>query len=229
MSSSIITAFEVVKYGPVHPDYPTDYVCDHIQRKEQALFRKCYLGTSFYFSLLDALADYSEVSDYDAAQTYQQDDKVAYNGCILISLCVDNEVHPGDDTEKCWGQAPKFISDCLNKLWESNLRYWLAYEICLTSIDYSTYKLATHGATKQKVDGTGQETVTANELGYIKRKMRTDADEHLENMLAWMVEQTSDETNECSFSSITAVSDACADADCVPFSRRKQRRMFFKQ
>jgi hypothetical protein len=228
--ATIITAAEVVKYGFVHPDYPVAYVCDHIQRKEQALFRKCYLGTSFYGLLLADLSDYSETPLYSAEATYQIDDSVCYDGNVFISTCADNQVNPGDDPGGCWVVAPKFESQCYQNLWETNLRYWLAYEICLTSLDYSTYAIGGEGATKQVSDSTGRVTVNEGEFKQVKRKARTDADEHLENMLAWMVEQTnSGEDGGCDFTVVPEVNKSCSTIDCIPFAKRKRRRLYFKE
>ena len=226
---TIITAYEVIKYGPFHPDYPTDYVCDHIPRIEQSLFRECYLGVTFYNSLLNDLADYSDVEDYDAAKTYNQDDFICYEGCIWLSLINTNTTHPSEDDGTAWKLADKFTTASNNDLWESNLRYWLAYEVSLTSVDYGTYHMGAHGATKQKADKTGQETVSRGELDQLKRKMRHDADKHIENMLAWMQEHAAG-NSESPYASISTVADNdCADSTCTPFSQRKARRFYFKR
>lgn len=226
---TIITAFEVIKFGPVHPDYPVDYVCDHIKRKEQSLFRKCYLGVPFYKLIISKLNDYSSVDNYDAETTYQIGQNVVYGGVVLTSLCADNEVHPSDDQGVCWKELPKFSDDCFNQLWECNLRYWLAYEIILTSVDYVTFPMTNHGATKQTSDKQSTQTVSSNELKQLKRKMRTDCDEHLENMLAWMIEETIDDDSDCDFSSVNEVNSSCSDVDCVSFSKRKAQRFYFKK
>lgn len=227
---TLITAGEVVRYGPVHPDYPTDYVCDHIKRKEQSLFRKCYLGMSFYKMLIEDLNDYSDVEAYDSDTTYQLGELMCYDGCVYVSLCSDNDAHPDDDGGKCWTYAKKFDSDCLCYLWDCNLKYWLAYEICYTSIDYATYHMAAHGATKQvQGDRTSQVTASRLELDQLKRKMRKDADEHLENMLEWMIEETKSEATKCDFTMVQQVSTACGKEECIPFKRRRSRRFYFKQ
>lgn len=224
---TLITGWEVVKYGPVHPEYPVEYICDHIKRREQTLFRSCYLGTSVYQALLADMHDYSSVNNYDAETTYQQGQNVQYDGCVFVSTC-DNNTDAPDDGNACWEVAPKFENEANNLLWCTNLRYWLAYEICFTSIDYTTYHLAAHGATKQKQESTGQETVSSAELKGLKRKMRHDADEHLENMLAWMVETTQDDSNDYTYSNVSAVSDACTVNECIPFKKRRRRRFYFK-
>lgn len=182
--TTLITAFEVVKYSPVKHDYPTSYICDHIYNKELKLFNGKNLLRETYTKLVADLIEYSNVTEWDIDDTYNENDIVLLDGCIYVSLEDTNTNSPVDSAY--WMLAPKFNTACYNVLWVNFLRRYLAYNIIYTSIQYSTYQATSKGLTKQLQDNTGSGVVNKDEFFGWKREILDDAKDILENMIEWM-------------------------------------------
>lgn len=221
MMSSVITAYEVIKYGPTRQNYPITFICNHIQRKEYVLFSKCYLGTGFRGKLIADLEAPAGVSDYNASTTYSIDDAVKYEGSVLISLTDNNNVNPDDDDGTNWRESRKFKSDIYQELWDTFMKYWLAFEIAHTSVKYSTYDIGAHGATKHKSET--EESVNLKELMEIKKEIKDDAHDTLVVMYDWMKERN---LLDGSFDFIKG-SD-CDYNECVEPKKRQKRTKYLR-
>jgi len=224
---TLITAWEVIKFGPVQKEYPTAYVCNHIKRTERLCFSKCYLGLEFYNKLLSALNKLSG-DEYDVTKVYAIEDRICYEGCILKSTIENNTTHPEDDSESYWITVDKFKNECFQELWECHLRYFLSLKVLYTSIRYSTYQAGAKGLVKHFSDATGVQTVDDKAFNAYKKELNKDAQDELELMFDWMVEKQKE--GKCDFG-IKDVSDACGceDNSCLPPKKRRKRRFYFKK
>lgn len=208
----ILTPWEAIKYGPFRHDFPTSAICNHINRVEKSLFEACYLGYDLYVKLLNDLM-ILDAQEYTLG-SYNLNEIILYNGAYLMSTEDNNTTHPDDDTENKWICARKFKSDCYENLFNEHLKYWLALEICLTSIRYSTYQAGSKGLIKVN---TGEiQTVNEKEFSAFKKELRVDADTELSNMYNYMVRHS-----EC----FNMQSESCGKSVCKP---KKRRRFYFK-
>jgi hypothetical protein len=226
---TLLTAYEVVKYGPVEKDYPTAYICKHLKRTETKLFKKCFLGKAFYDALISDLKVTESVELFDNAETYDLGSLILYNDCILESLVSDNQVHPddNDDLNPSWKIADKFKTPSNNILWEDYLREWLVLEVILTSLRYSTYKIGSKGTVKIIGDDTDIATVNHQEFAAMKKEIRFDADDALDNVYDYMVEET--KAGSEAYTNIEKVANECGyDSTCSKPSRTRRRRFLFK-
>lgn len=227
---TLITGWEVVKYGPVQKEFPTAYMCTVIKRTELRLFRKCFLTIDLYNKLIADLIPIDQAKDYHASGVYSKDDLICYEGCILISCIDDNQTHPDDDQDldKHWKIAQKFASECYQDLWDCHLKYWLSLEILFTSIRYVTYQAGSRGLVVTHNDNTDIRTVANKEFVEFKKELKHDADDQLEVMFDWMVEKQKDE--ECNYSSVPKIAEACGcKDDCVPPRERRRKRFYFNR
>lgn len=207
MSNSLITAFEVVKYSPVRFDYPTATICTAIKNKETTLFRQC-LGLEFYDILLDDVINYDcaslytnatcgdgieyvegqvchdTIAQYDDTMCYQDGDLVLHDGTIFESL-VDGNNDPIISAK--WRIAPKFENAHYQELWDSYLKYYLAYMIIYTTISYSTFQAGSMGLVNIKnYTEQGQSTVDTKALWNWKANIKQDAIDYLDNMKVYI-------------------------------------------
>ena len=226
---TLITSWEAVKYGPVQKEFPTAYICNHIKRVELKLFRKCFLGKVLYDKLIENLVPIDTAKAYDINTTYSKGALICYEGCILESTKDTNSTHPdhSEDLDPCWIFAKKFKSSCYQLLWECHLRYWLAFEIIYTSIRYATFPMGALGMVRVNNDQTGIQTVDYKSFASTKKEIKNDANDELENMYEWMIEQQKEGT--CDFSDSEKVKSACADTKCVGPKPRRRRRFYFKK
>lgn len=230
---TLITAYEVVKYAPVEPTYPTGDICKHIQRIEALIFKKCWLGWGFHALLKTKLTDISAVPEFDPDITYAEDALVCYDGCVFQSLKDDNDVHINEDEElnPCWQIAPKFTDDCYNQLWnDGGLKYWLAMEIIYKTVRYTAYKAGAKGLLKMVDDNAGSETVSVKEFNAWKGELRIDTDDQMEIMYDWMCEISKATGTACSFISIQKIYDECSGDDtCLSPRKTRRRRWHFNK
>ena len=219
MSKYIITPWESVKYGPFERNYPTAYICPHIVRTERLLFNKCFLGLPFYDELILDLTNITGIKEFIFGTSYPLGEKICYEGCILVSLKDNNIIHPNNDQEldPSWGYCDKFKTTCNNELW-CLMKHWLAFELAFESIEYSTYSATANGLVKKF--GEGFENVGYQTFVAVKKKIKSDANDHLEVMYQWMI------SSDCDWN-IKQPSGACGEDDCIgPKTRRRTRLNF---
>lgn len=224
MNKTLITSWEVVKYGPVQKDFPAYELCNHIKRAELKAFSKCYLGLDFYNDLLNDLTPI-DAEDYDASKTYSKGSVICYEGCVLTSVENNNTTHP-DDNEKMspkWVQLQKFKSKCFNDFWNIHLKYWLSLEVLFTSIRYITYKAGSKGLVTIKDENTGISTVNHKDFVAFKKELKNDADDQLELMFDWLLSNQ----QSCNFN-INKIKDACNQNSCNAPKVTRRRRFYFK-
>ncbi len=179
--TTLITAYEVVRNSPVRFDYPTATICTAIKNKELSLFREC-LGSGFYQELIDDLIPYSNVPEYDVTGNYIINDIVFYDGALFKSLIAQSPPHALED-DLAWDIAPKFTNIWYQQLWEDYLRYYLAYMIIHSTINYSTYQAGSFGLVLIKnYTEQGQSTVGMKEMWNWKANIKADAIDFFENM-----------------------------------------------
>ena len=224
--STIITAFEVISYGPVDDNYPVDSVCTHIKRVELSEFAKCYMGLTFYEEILAKVTDISAARAFVIGTTYNTGDMIIYKGLAWKSKADGNTTHPQNNIS-LWEKVSKFTDSCLNLLWDNGLKYWLGYAVIYTSIRYNTYKAGAKGLVKTVEDDTGVATVNSKEFSDFKRELLTDTESWLTILYDYMVRITNDKTNECSYSNIEEIGTECGE--CIVPSKRRKRRFHFKK
>lgn len=189
---NLMTPYEAVRYSPVQKDYPTEYVCRHIGSIEKRLFRACYLGIELYAAMIADLKDLSNVVEYEESTEYSLDDLVLYLGVIYQSK-KDNNTDPISE----WDVVDKFAAPKYNTLWNDYMAEWLAYNIMHKSIKYSTYQAGAQGLVKLVEDDTGMQTVNYKEFSTFKAQLKYDADEILEGMYEYMVDEGLITASEC--------------------------------
>lgn len=221
---SLITPYEVVRYSPVQKDYPVEYIKGHINRVETKAFRKCYLGKAFLAALIENMSDLSLATVWDSETTYAKDALINDCGLIYKSLVDGNIKEPADIDS--WVIAPKFDTDSTNVLWTEYMAEWLSLEILFTSIRYSTYQAGAKGLVKLFDDSTGIQTVDHQAFVAYKKELRYDADDALDNMYDFMLQQTIDK--EVDYTSIQKIATACNDIACKSPRKRRKRRLHFK-
>lgn len=187
MSRSIITPYEVVKYGPNREDYPISAVERHIARVEREAFKSCFLGEDLRASLMK---DLNKVTGdpYNPNTTYNIGEIVAYRSYYLISLKDANTTHIEEDSDAdpSWGFPPKFTTEAHNDLWEYVMSDWLAFAVVGASMEYSTYQIGSRGASKVYSDTTGIGTVSHQDFAMLKRKIMADTQKLLGDMFDYM-------------------------------------------
>jgi len=223
--STIITSYEIVKYGPGRENYPTRFLCNHIKKEELLHFSKCYLGLDFRDALIDDLTipDPEAIPKWSASQSggYNIDDIVCYDGCPFISLTDGNTDSP-DDTNN-WAIPDKFVNPLYNGLWHDGcLKHWLAFCVYHTSVKYSTYDIGAKGITRLKDDETGIETVDLKTFHSVKSEIKDDAEDYLWLMYEYM-KRKHDQDSE-NFSFMTTVLDPCGKTKCIEPKRNRQKR-----
>lgn len=213
MSETLITAFEVVHYSPVRFDYPTATICTAIKNKETTLFRQC-LGLPFYEDLLEDLIEYdNDIPVYDPMVEYDEGDEVLLDGSIFISL-VNSNTESVEDND-AWELAPKFASEKYQYLWENYIRYYLAYMIIHSTINYSTFQAGSMGLVNIKnYSEQGQSTVDQKSMWNWKANIKQDAIDVLDNMKDYIRRHIDDYPNLNSFCGIRCT------------TRKKQRIAF---
>lgn len=102
--TTILRSTDIVKFTAINVNMNTCTFAD-IFAVEYNLFVK-FLGFDFRADLVAQLADYSAVSDYNAATTYAIDDIVKYQGKYYKSLAANTGVEP--NTAGKWELAPRF-------------------------------------------------------------------------------------------------------------------------
>ena len=213
-----MTAEEVVLYGPTKDDYPTDHICNHINRIEKKVFRDCFLGTDFRQALIDDLKDISaEFYSVDNLVEYNIGDLIVYNGITYESTIDSNEVHPDDNprVNPAWVIPDKFNKEAYNDLWKNILAEYLAYSIIYGSLEYSTYQISAKGVTMVDRDATGIATVEHQTFVMMKRKLYSD----IQNISTDLYDYMKD-------AGLLPETDDCSTDECLPKPRR--RRMIFK-
>lgn len=219
MATTLMTAWEVIKYSPLSDKYPPGDVEPHIFRTEQS-FKRVTFGT-FYDTLKADLVDYGKLNDWDTTATYALNDYVIYYGTVLQSLTASNTVDPCEDDGAAWQQAKKFNTDCYNNLWtDGSLRDYLAFVIAQKSNAYTTYQLNAKGTTTHFSDETGTKTATRGEYGHIRGQLSVDIDESYENLICYM----EDNCDTCTaFSTAKVMQKYCNN---VKQPRRGRRFLF---
>lgn len=189
--ATLITAYEVVKYSPVRFDYPTATICTAIKNKELSLFRDC-LGTDFYNLLLADVINYHNIPEYNIYTEYTTGDIVFYDGTLFVALQGAPPSTPLED-DSSWAIAPKFTTTKYQVLWDDYLKYYLAYMIIHSTINYSTFQAGSMGLVLIKnYTEQGQSTVGLKELWNWKSNIKQDAVDFLENMKAYITDHIED-------------------------------------
>lgn len=189
--ATLITAYEVVKYSPVRFDYPTATICTAIKNKELSLFRDC-LGTDFYNLLLADVINYHNIPEYNIYTRYTTGDIVFYDGTLFVALQGAPPSTPLED-DSSWAIAPKFTTTKYQVLWDDYLKYYLAYMIIHSTINYSTFQAGSMGLVLIKnYTEQGQSTVGLKELWNWKSNIKQDAVDFLENMKAFISDNIED-------------------------------------
>jgi len=224
--TNLITAAEVVKYGPVDRNYPTEALCTHIPRVELLEFSKCYMGIEFYDKLRDDLVDISSAKGF-VEGTYNTGDMIVYKSLVYESTIDGQTVNPQDSLAN-WTLTKKFTTPKYNDLWDNGLKNWLAYAVIYTSIRYNTYKAGSKGLVKTTGDDTGIATVNEREFSSFKSELLNDVEQWLKVIYDYMVRITNDKDTTVTYSNIEEISNACGT--CVkPSLRTRSRRIHFKR
>lgn len=225
--TTLITAWEVVKYSPESDKFPTAYVAPHIYAREQQVARE-YLGVDFYALLIADLVDYGVVEDWDDTTTYSSGEYVNYYGSVLESLQDSNTTDPREDpANEYWIEADKFTTACYQSLWiEGQLRDFLAFFIISDAFQSTTHPSGGKGVTEWvddggARDGAGSRSASASTLQMRLNGIRTQAAIRQENMQAWMIRQNNAGT--CDFSTALPV------ASCYVAQAQRTQRIGYRK
>jgi hypothetical protein len=233
MMNRLLTPWEVVKYGPVQGNYPTEYLDAHLNRIEESLFDNSYLGIEYYNSLVADLVDLSSAVVYNMNDTYAENDLVVFDQMVFISLIDNNDdaIQDSEDLNPSWGLPTKFTTPQNEVLWNKYLKYWLSFSAIHNTIRYTTYQAGAQGLMTISDDATGASTVGHKDFVDFKRETKDDADDLLQLMLKFMVRTTMDSTYD--FSAITDVCIACGSNSTTSALSRKikkrGRRIYLKR
>lgn len=226
--SSLITAWEVVRYSPEDDNFPTSKVEPFIETTEETLRRK-WLGEDFYDTLLADKTSYT-ATVWDATATYSQDDYVDYYGVILRSKTNSNTTAPCDDDGTDWAEVNKFDTLCYNTLWTKYLRRYLAFIIMSKALKATTYPAGSKGVVKYIDDQAGTMGVSAKELESKVSALLKEADEILENMQEWIKDTYSDYSNGLiSASGCSGLASANCVAGGIQQTQRPRKRFNFRR
>lgn len=220
---TLITAWEVVKFGPVQKEYPTSDICNHIKRIEHKSFLKCFLGKDFYDDLISDLKDTSTCEAFNIDSTYALDDLILYEGCVLQSTIDNNTTHP-DESDSDWKIADKFNTACYQELWECHLRYWLSLLIIHDTIRYTTHKAGAKGVVKVLTDDFV--SVNEKELYSFKKEVRLDAEDELQLMYDYMLSIA--KTDGTKFMNVQKIASVCGEETCLPPRKTRRRRIYIR-
>lgn len=225
--SSLITAWEVVRYSPEDDNFPTAKVEPFIETTEETVRRK-WLGEDFYDALLSDKASYT-ATVWDSTATYAANDYVDYYGVILRSKTNSNTTAPCDDNGTDWAEVSKFSTACYNTLWTKYLRRYLAFIIMSKALKAVTYQAGAQGVTKYLSEDTRVVSVTLQELEGKTTHLLKEADEILENMREWIKDTYTDYSNGVSSASgCSGLSSANCVAGGIQQTQRPRKRFNFR-
>lgn len=211
--STLITGEEVRRFSPARFDSPTGNFCIDIKNREIKLFREC-LGLEFYADMLDDVVEYHNVPVYSDTEVYNTDDLMLFDGMIFVSLVDNNTFSPEDDTK--WAIAPKFYTAKYQYIWDNYLRYYLAYMVLYSTINYSTFQPGSMGLVFIKnYTEQGQSTAGMDALWNFKANLKNDAIDILENLKVYIKENIND---------FPMLKSWCG----VGCKTRKSRRIYFR-
>lgn len=213
---TLITPYEVIKYGPVADTFPTKYVCDQIYVEESLLFHEC-LGEDLYEAMLADMNSMSGIDDYDIQKTYSIDDEVIYEGCVFVSLTDENNADP--DNMNYWKVRDKFKNECFQTLWDNILGQLIAFSVSLASVRYATYQAGGHGIMEMIDDNAGSRTVHYKAFDGFERKLESDI------VARKRIATRAITTNKDCFSNYALYQKTC-EKECEP--ARGRRKIYFK-
>lgn len=219
--TTLITAWEVVRYSPESNKFPTAQVEPLIFPKEQTV-RRVLLGADFYDALVADMIDYGTVETWEVTGTYSSGEYVNYFGTTLLSLVSGNTTQPCDDPgNEYWQEAERFETGCYQSLWELYLRQYLAFTIMSDALPYATYQSGGKGLVEWMDDGglrdgAGSKSASTAILTNRRNQLLQNANDIFQNMAAWMIAQNTAGT--CNFSDALPVS--CSVVNPSPPRRR---------
>lgn len=219
--TTLITAWEVVKYSPESDKFPAAYVGKHIYRKEQYV-RRDVLGKDFYDAMLADLVDFGEPEEWSSLATYASGDYVKYFDTILQSTLDDNAIEP---CVSGWVEPDKFETECYNLLWvDGDLRGYLAFLIIADAVVHPTYPSGAKGVTEWISEGNGSDSARSAKQNIVAGKqttLRKEADEILANLKEWVKDKLEDDLCEI-FEDLKFI------ADCGNPTISNSRRIAFR-
>lgn len=211
---TLITPYEVIKYGPVAESFPTKYVCDNIFVTESELFHDC-LGDDLHEAMLANMQSMSGIDDYDIQTVYSEGDEVVYEGCVFVSLKDGNTKDP--DNVNTWKVRDKFENECFQNMWDRYLKQLLAYSVILASVRYATFQAGGHGIMEMIDDQAGSRTVSGRAFDGYERKLDSDIALRKKLIMKYMVS----DSNESCFADYQVYRDYCNEyCDTKPRKRR---------
>lgn len=204
--------------------YPPTRVEANLYHRELSFANSC-LGATLYKKLIDCLADYGQLTEYDSTKTYAANDRAIYYGSVVESVVNNNTAEPCEDTDgSSWVVANKFKTEvpCYEDLWNYHLRTYLAFWCVIPSLTYSTYNISAKGATKYFDEGSGIGSASRGELSSVRDQILNDSELILENMKYYMKTETT-----CSDFATAPLVTGCDD-NCNT-QRRGRRRLVIKR
>lgn len=179
---SLITVNEVLKWSPALVTVNRDLWCNSIEVIERDLFSDC-LDLDFRQLMIDNRIDYSGVSLYSDADTYQMGSLVENAGIVYKSLVADNDFALSDVTK--WEKAKYFTAEKYNMLWNIGMARWIALKVYSENLTYTTFHSGGKGLIKHFED-SGQRTVDQREFFTYKRQIDSDVNMAHKVMMAYI-------------------------------------------
>lgn len=223
--ANLITAFEVITYSPAGKDYPQKFVCEAINREEEAFGHEC-LGAELYEFLLEKLTPYNAntTTEWKPGQTYALNIVVIRNGCLFKSTKNGNQTDPANDIAGDWVAIEKFTDACANELWVGYLRQTLAFRVYMSTLNFSTHQAGAGGVTIQVPDASGRRSASKGEISDLKTTLQHQIEMNTANMMRWLRKKQDDDLCTLPINSVWS----CKSGSC-PTPGRKGRRWGFRK
>jgi len=123
--TTILKPYEVIHYTGISKEFPP-CTLRTIHGVEYYEFSNC-LGSAFYQTLKDGLADYSDAEPYSNTEAYTIDDVVTYEN-IYYKAVQDSTGNIPSNVDY-WVLAPRFQTECYEKVWCMYLAEYLSWMV----------------------------------------------------------------------------------------------------
>jgi len=202
---TILRPSEVIYFTNISKEFPK---CElrTIFDIEYCEFNQC-LGSAFYDKLLADLVEYNCVV-YDNTATYAIGDTVFSDGIIRRAIQATSGNPPSN--KDYWENAPKFTTECLEKLWCDFLGPYLAWTVVNDQLPHINVKIAAAGLVK--ITGNGIETASKADYQSIQQSVLAKRERAFYNLDHYMKNNNGDGCFD-EYKGIAA--NCCSDCGCL--------------
>lgn len=218
MQQTLMTPLDVIEYSGVKKLGFGFCTFRQLFQIEYEQARNC-IGFDLYQSMLDALADYSEVVEYQAG-SYTQDSVVGFKG-LVYKAKVNTSNMPTVATD--WELAPKFEGDCAeiyDYLFCNFLAPYLAHKVLSRRLPYLRNVISDTGVLEYA--GDAYDTTNEEQFKSLQHAINRDAAQSWANLQHYMLQDTQKALSEtCLKGWLDYETNSCEnEAGCTPKSNR---------